>query len=43
MRSSNMAAMVDPSRAPPPKKAMLSACVLRRECTLRNAPSKKYS
>ena len=32
-----------PSRSPPPKKAMLSACVRSRVCTLRKAPSRKYS
>ena len=32
-----------PSRSPPPKKAMLSACVRSRVCTFRKAPSKKYS
>ena len=38
-----MTAMDLPSRTPPPKKAMLSAWVRSRVCTLRKAPSKKYS
>lgn len=36
-------AMVEPSRAPPPKNATLSACVRNRVWILRKAPSKKYS
>ena len=43
MRLSKMTAMDLPSRTPPPKKAMLSACVRSLVCTLRKAPSKKYS
>ena len=34
---------MDPSRRPPPKKAMLSACVLSREWRFLKAPSRKYS
>ena len=43
MSLSKMTAIDLPSRTPPPKKAMLSACVRSRVCTLRKAPSRKYS
>lgn len=42
-RLSKMVAIVEPSRAPPPKKATLSACVRSRVWMLRKAPSRKYS